>query len=67
MGSARTFVIERLRPLSGQRPANHLYTPNCEEPESTIDVYSQRVWIRNHWFSHPGWSTRSSVSYKLLR
>ncbi|WP_345045291.1 hypothetical protein, partial [Georgenia daeguensis] len=32
MGSVRTPIIGRPRPLSGDRRAHHRYTVNCEEP-----------------------------------
>jgi hypothetical protein len=32
LGSVRTPIIGRPRPLPRQRRADHLYTPNCEEP-----------------------------------
>ena len=34
LGSVRTPIIGRPRPLSRQRRADHLYTPNCEEPNN---------------------------------
>ena len=40
MGSVRTPIIGRPRPLSRQRRAEHLYTLNCEEPVNGVKSWN---------------------------